>query len=160
MRIAIIGHDRKIAAQLVDSLARDGHECHEYEEAEEFLHSLPRSHFDACIVDQQLPGAEDRHLLRKIKEMKRPVPVLILAARAAVREAVGALDIGNKDFQVKPLHINEFRARLTALVRRRLRTAPAGVIFAYDRFEFNLKTQEVKDSSVPVTMTQKEFQLA
>lgn len=160
MRIAIIGHDRTIGAQLVDTLARDGHDCHVYEEAEAFLHSLPRGHFDACIVDQPLPGVDNCHVLRKIKETKRPVPVLILTARGSEMETVSGFDNGNNDFQVKPLHLNEFRARLTALVRRRLPTAPAGVIFAYDRFEFNLKTQEVKASSVPVTMTQKEFQLA
>jgi DNA-binding response OmpR family regulator len=160
MRIAIIGHDRTIAAQLFDTLALDGHDCHAYEEVDSFLHSLPRGRFDACIVDQQSPGIDNRHLLRKINEMKRPVPVLVLTVRGTELETAGAFDNGNNDFQVKPLHINEFRARLAALVRRRAPTAPDGAIFAYDRFEFNLKTQEVRDSSVPVTMTQKEFQLA
>ena len=121
---------------------------------------LPAEDFDACIVDHQLPGVENRYLLRKIREKNRPVPVLVLTTRGAEMEAAGAFDNGNNDFQVKPLQVNEFRARLTALCRRSAPSAQGGVIFAYDRFEFNLKTQEVKDASVPVTMTQKEFQLA
>ena len=160
MRIAIIEHDRTIAAQLVDALSGDGHSCQSFEEAGTFLHLLPAEDFDACIVDHQLPGVENRYLLRKIREKNRPVPVLVLTTRGAEMEAASAFDNGNNDFQVKPLQVNEFRARLTALCRRSVPSAQGGVIFAYDRFEFNLKTQEVKDASVPVTMTQKEFQLA
>ena len=115
---------------------------------------------DRTIAAQQLPGVENRYLLRKIREKNRPVPVLVLTTRGAEMEAASAFDNGNNDFQVKPLQVNEFRARLTALCRRSAPSAQGGVIFAYDRFEFNLKTQEVKDASVPVTMTQKEFQLA
>ena len=78
MRIAIIEHDRTIAAQLVDALSGDGHSCQSFEEAGTFLHSLPGEDFDACIVDHQLPGVENRYLLRKIRETNRPVPVLVL----------------------------------------------------------------------------------
>ncbi len=160
MRIAIIEHDSTIAAQLVDSLSNDGHSCQFYLETSAFLQSLSLERFDACIVDHQLPDLDDRHLLRRIRELDQPMPVLVLTARGAEMEAAIALDNGNNDFQVKPLHINEFRARLTALVRRGVPATPGEVLFAYDRFEFNLKTRVVTDSSVPVTMTQKEFQLA
>jgi two-component system, OmpR family, response regulator RegX3 len=160
MRIAIIEHDSTIAAELADSLSNDGHSCQSYGAAGEFLQSLSLQRFDACIVDHQFPGLDDRHLLRRIRELDPPVPVLVLTVRGAEMEAASALDNGNNDFQVKPLHINEFRARLTALVRRGVPPAPGQVLFAYDRFEFNLKTRVVTASSIPVTMTQKEFQLA
>jgi DNA-binding response OmpR family regulator len=160
MRIAIIEHDSTIAAQLADSLSSDGHACQSYADASGFLQSLPLEHFDACIVDHQLPGLDNRQLLRKVRELDRPMPMLVLTARGAEMEAASAFDNGNNDFQVKPLHISEFRARLAALVRRGVPPAPGAALFAYDRFEFNLKTQVVMASRVPVTMTQKEFQLA
>jgi DNA-binding response OmpR family regulator len=160
MRIAIIEHDSTIAAQLKDGLSIDGHSCQFYAETNAFLQSLSQERFDACIIDHQSPNLDDRQLLRRIRELDQPVPALVLTAHGAEMEAAVALDNGNNDFQVKPLHLNEFRARLAALVRRGVPAAPGEVLFAYDRFEFNLKTRVVTDSSVPVMMTQKEFQLA
>ncbi len=160
MRIAIIGHDNTIALQLIDTLGDDGHSCQLYAQVDAFIHCMPFERFDACIVDHQLPGLDNRYLLRKVRELTPPVPLLVLTARGTEMDAASALDNGNNDFQVKPLQINELRARLAALTRRGEPPEPGNALFAYDRFEFNLKTQVVKDSSVPITMTQKEFQLA
>jgi DNA-binding response OmpR family regulator len=161
MRIAIIQHDKSIVSQLVDTLSGDGHRCLPFSEPTAFLQSLAWEAFDACIIDHQQAGVDSKHLLRKIRECRPPIPALVLTVRGAEQETAGCFDNGNNDFQVKPLQAGELRARLTALMRREMTPeAEAGAVFAYDRFEFNLKTLEVRASSVPIMMTQKEFQLA
>lgn len=160
MRIAIVEDDKTIVSQLVDTLSHDGHSCQSYDDVDAFVRSLPGAEFDACIIDHQMRGVDTRYLLRRMRELQRTVPALVLTTRGAELEAASGFDNGNNDFQVKPLQVGEFRARLIALVRRGGPAAAGGAVFAYDRFEFNLKTLQVKASSVPVMMTQKEFQLA
>ena len=46
------------------------------------------------------------------------------------------------------------------MVRRAMPGGADGDSFEYDRFEFNLKTLQVKDRGAEVDLTQKEFQLA
>ena len=107
---------------------------------------LPLEHFDACIVDHQLPGLDNRYLLRKIRELDPPVPMLVLTARGA--ETGSGERLGQRQ-QRLPGQAAAYQrvARAPGCAGRGAGEppAPGEVLFAYDRFEFNLKTQVVKD---------------
>ena len=99
-------------------------------------------------------------MLRMLRDRNLTVTGLILASRASELDIINALGSGNDDFLVKPVRPGELRARLRAMVRRAMPGKADGDSFEYDRFEFNLKTLEVRDKGVEVDLTQKEFQLA
>jgi DNA-binding response OmpR family regulator len=160
MRIAIIGDDKASASALLDALTADGDTCHSFESAKSFLHDLPRESFDACIVDLTPPGMSGPGLVRAMRERKQPIPALVLTPADSELDVIEALDNRHDDFLVKPVRLAELRARLKALVRRATPGIADDDSFSYDRFEFNLKTLQVKDSGVDVELTQKEFQLA
>jgi DNA-binding response OmpR family regulator len=160
MRIAVIDDDKATASQLVGALLGDGHNCHAFDEASSFLRVLPWEGFDACVVEHHLPAIDGKRLLGELRDRKQSLPVLILTPRDAEIEITNAFNNSNSDFLVKPVNLCELRARLKALMGRGAPAATTDMMFEYDRFQFNLKTLEVKDASVPVLMTQKEFQLA
>lgn len=160
MQIAIVEDDRSVAAQLGYALTIEGDNCHLFGDAESFLRALPTESFDVCIIDLMLPGMDGKSLLRTLRERTQWVPALVLTMHDSALEVVQALEAGADDFLVKPVRAGELRARLKALVRRSAPVDTSGEVWAYDRFEFNLKTLEVRDTGQTVALTQKEFQLA
>ena len=160
MRIAIVVDDRSVASEMMEALTADGDTCHALPDAKAFLHALPRESFDTCIIDVSQPTLSGPALVRLVRERKQSVPALMLASRDSELEIINALGSGNDDFLVKPVRPGELRARLRAMVRRAMPGRADGDSFEYDRFEFNLKTLEVKDRGREVDLTQKEFQLA
>jgi two-component system, OmpR family, response regulator RegX3 len=160
MRIAIVEDDRPVATEMMEALTADGDTCHAFVDAKSFLHALPRESFDACIVDLSQPPMGGPALVRILRERKQTVPALILTSRDSEMDVINALGSGNDDFLVKPVRPGELRARLRAMVRRAMPGRADGDSFEYDRFEFNLKTLQVKDRGAEVDLTQKEFQLA
>lgn len=160
MRIAIIEDDKAVSSQLVYSLTVEGDTCHIFGDAELFINALPRESFDACIVDLMLPGMDGKTLVRRLRERKNPVPILVLTANDSEDDVISALDAGADDYLVKPARAGELRARLKALVRRAGQHSPQEAIFEYDRFRFDLQRQTVQDTGRAVELTQKEFQLA
>jgi DNA-binding response OmpR family regulator len=159
MRIAIVADESELAL-LVDALDADGHACHSYQSSAAFVSSVTWEQLDACVIAHNSPSVDSKEVLERIRKLSQPLPALVLTESGNELYIASLFDNGNNDFQVKPLQSGELRARLAALARRVVPAANSHMLFAYDRFEFNLKTLEVKAASVPVLMTQKEFQLA
>jgi two-component system OmpR family response regulator len=64
-----------------------------------------------------LPKLDGFELLRRLRQ-KKSTPVLMLTARAMVRDRVHGLDTGADDYLAKPVDLNELAARIRALIRR------------------------------------------
>ena len=74
--------------------------------------------FDVVLVDADLPGSATR-LVRELRRTRSPAPILVTSLEESVSEAVGFLDAGADDYVRRPFHIDELKARLRVLVRRR-----------------------------------------
>ena len=74
--------------------------------------------YDTVILDLGLPGFDGLELLKRIREKKNYVPVLILTARDTLEDQVQGLDLGADDYLTKPFRLKELEARVRALLRR------------------------------------------
>ena len=82
---------------------------------------------DVLLLDLSLPDASGLDVLREIREsdgaearFDSRLPILILTGRGADAERVRGIECGADDYLVKPFHYPELRARLAAVLRRRL----------------------------------------
>ena len=75
---------------------------------------------DLLILDLGLPDGNGIDLIRDLRGWSE-VPVLILSARTQENDKIDALDAGADDYLTKPFSVGELRARVRALLRRRLR---------------------------------------
>lgn len=73
---------------------------------------------DAAIVDLGLPKISGMEVLRRLRDVGRRFPILILTARSSWQEKVSAFTAGADDYVTKPFEWEELFARLCALVRR------------------------------------------
>jgi len=74
--------------------------------------------YDLVILDLSLPGQDGLSVLRQMRARRLATPVLVLTARSAVDERIGALDLGADDYLIKPFDYGELEARARALLRR------------------------------------------
>jgi two-component system, OmpR family, response regulator len=73
--------------------------------------------FDLVILDLGLPRLSGIDFLKRIRNRKNRVPVLILTARDSYEERIKGLDSGANDYVTKPFHLGELEARIRALMR-------------------------------------------
>jgi DNA-binding response OmpR family regulator len=118
VRILLIEDDAPLRALLkrglsengciVDTLS-DGADCEAY---------LAGAHYDAMVLDLNLPREDGLSILRRLRGKGVRVPVLILTARDAAGDVVAGLDAGADDYLRKPFAFDELEARLRSLARR------------------------------------------
>ena len=113
--------------------------------------------YDAIVLDLALPDRNGLTILQALRKEGRSTPVIVLTGSADSASTVRALDAGADDYQVKPIVIDEFRARMRALVRRggakRTEQLICGNVI------LNRLTREVVIGGKECSLTAKEFQL-
>ena len=75
--------------------------------------------YDLIVLDVRLPGIDGFAACRRIRRARRSVPILMVSARSDVSDRVRGLELGADDYLTNPLALEEFLARVRALLRRR-----------------------------------------
>ncbi|ALJ91782.1 response regulator transcription factor [Thermus aquaticus] len=136
------------------ALERAGHRVLEAESAEAAWPLLKEA--EAVVLDWMLPGEPGTKLLERMRQGPYPsLPVLMLTARAEVRDRVEGLSRGADDYLAKPFATEELLARLEALLRRAgkrkvLRRGP--LLLDLERMEATLEDR-------PLPLSRREFEL-
>ncbi len=112
---------------------------------------------DAIILDLGLPDISGMEVLTGIRGWTT-VPIIILSARLAEVQKVAALDAGANDYVTKPFGMDEFMARLRAVLRDVRRQGDDPVIET-DDFTVDLAAQRVSREGRPVPLTRTEWQI-
>ena len=113
--------------------------------------------YDAIVLDLALPDRNGLSVLQALRNAGRSTPVIVLTGSNDSASTVRALDTGADDYLTKPLVIDEFRARMRALVRRG--GAKRTEQLASGNVVLNRLTREVLVAGTPCALTAKEFQL-
>jgi two-component system OmpR family response regulator len=116
MRLLVVEDDAALADGLTQALRESGYAVDCLSTGTQAEHALLTQDYDLVILD--LPGLDGFEVLRRLRQRKKLMPVLILTARDTLRERVRGLDMGADDYLTKPFDLAELEARVRALVRR------------------------------------------
>lgn len=114
--------------------------------------------YDAVLLDIMLPGMDGISVLKKLREEKNNVPVLLLTAKDEVSDKVTGLDTGADDYLTKPFSTDELLARVRALTRRKGDIKDTSITFGdltLSKKNCELQTQTGK----AIKLSLKEFQI-
>ena len=113
--------------------------------------------YDAIVLDLALPDTNGLTVLQALRKAGKTTPVIVLTGTKESASTVRALDTGADDYLTKPIVIEEFRARMRALVRRggakRTEQITCGNV------NLNRLRREVVIAGKVCALTAKEFQL-
>lgn len=125
------------------------------ENGEEGLQMARDADYDLIVLDVMLPGRDGFAVLRELRNSRQATRVLILTARDALHDRVRGLDLGADDYLVKPFDLDEFLARVRALLRRVATEAP--ILLSYSDLELDPRTRSVRRAGRAIELTVKPF---
>lgn len=118
MRALVIEDDEKIAKFVAQGLAAEDFTVAQAATGERALQFVEQELFEVIIVDLMLPGVDGLTVLKKIRERKADVPLIVLSAKRSINNRVTCLAAGADDYITKPFALAELLARIEALLRR------------------------------------------
>jgi len=117
---------------------------------------LKRSPFDLIVLDLVMPDMDGLDVCRQVRR-NSDIPILILSGRFDEQVKVSALDLGADDYVTKPFRLDEFRARVRALLRRSYDVLPSGGVLAAGGLEIDFRTRTVRTPERTAELTRIEF---
>jgi DNA-binding response OmpR family regulator len=155
MRILIIEDDPLVADGMRRGLSQVGFAVDHVASAELAEAALQQENFDLLLVDLGLPGVDGFELVRRLRRSGKSTPVLIVTARDALADRVGALDLGADDYLVKPFALPELAARCRALIRRSKSNSDSGITIG--PLHLDIPRRETRVQSRAVDLTRREW---
>lgn len=86
--------------------------------ASAFLEAIPSAKLSCVITDVRMPGMSGIDLLRRLRELKIDVPVIVITGHGDVPLAVEAMKVGAVDFLEKPFDDEVLLASVRAAIER------------------------------------------
>jgi len=118
-KILVIEDDEGNRRSLSRALERDGYAVEAFAEAPPALEYL-QANRDVTVVatDLMLPGTDGFGVLDAARQIRPDVGVLMITGHATVESAVDAMKRGADDYLTKPVHLDELRRRVAAIVEK------------------------------------------
>jgi len=157
MRILVVEDESALRNQLHDQLEAKGYSVDAAADGEEGLFLGREYPMDLAIIDIGLPGISGIELIRQLRELQRPFPILILTARDAWQDKVEGLESGADDYLTKPFHAEELMARVNALLRRA--AGHSTPVLGCAGIEINTAEQTVKRHDSQIVLTGHEYRI-
>ena len=154
--ILVIDDEPQIRKFLRISLASQGYKVLEAGTGAEGLALAALNKPDVLVLDLGLPDMDGQQVLRELREWST-VPVLVLSVRASEGQKVEALDGGANDYVTKPFGIQEFLARIRALLRQTSGAQAPEAALKFGPLTVDLAYRRVQLDGVDVALTRKEY---
>ena len=118
MRLLLVEDDAELVRSLKRDLERSGYAVDVAGDGVEAEYMGNQDAYDVAVLDLGLPARSGIEVLKNWRAQGNALPVIVLTARDAWHERVDGFKAGADDYLGKPFHIEELRARLSALVHR------------------------------------------
>jgi len=158
-KVLVVEDEAEIRRFVRMALEQQGYDVSEADGVRRGLIEAGTRRPDMVILDLGLPDGDGVDLLRDLRTWS-DVPVLVLSARAAEDDKIGALDEGADDYLVKPFSAGELLARVRAHLRRRTGGVnDAGALIEFGDVKIDLARRSVERAGAPLHLTPIEYRL-
>jgi DNA-binding response OmpR family regulator len=119
--VLVAEDDEDILELVVFDLEDEGYEVLTARDGEAAVALALERRPDLILLDVAMPGLDGYEVTRRLRadEATRGTPVVLLTARAQVRDVILGFEAGANDYVTKPFRPDELRTRLQAALGRR-----------------------------------------
>lgn len=155
MRILLAEDDTLLADALSRALVQSAYAVDVVRDGAQADQALSLNTHDLVILDIGLPGLSGLEVLRRLRERKSALPVLMLTALDTLSDRVRGLDLGADDYLAKPFDLPELEARVRALLRRASSNPTPSLV--HGRLRLDTAGRRVYCDEQPVELSAREF---
>ncbi|HVW95430.1 MAG TPA: response regulator transcription factor [Mucilaginibacter sp.] len=157
MKILIVEDEEGLRESIEEYFTEAGNVCETAVSYSNALAKINLYRYDCILLDITLPGGNGLDILKCLKENNYPDGVLIISAKNSLDDRLAGLNIGADDYLVKPFHLSELKARVSAIIRRK--SFNGSNLLVFNELSIDLLAKEVKIGDSVVKFTRKEYAL-
>jgi DNA-binding response OmpR family regulator len=157
MRILVVEDDARMANLLSRALKESGYAVDVVGDGSDAVYQASSSAYDLVVLDVLLPGKDGFAVCDELRAAGISMPILILSARSEIADRVHGLELGADDYLPKPFAVQELRARVAALLRRR--SLPQQITLKVGSIHLDRSKRSVEVRGQVVELTGKEYSL-
>jgi DNA-binding NtrC family response regulator len=116
--VLIVDDEKNIRLTLAHALEALGLESDTAVNGEEALAKLAEKRFGLMLLDLKMPGMDGMEVLRRVRETRPDIKVIIITAHGTIESATEAIKLGAVDFIQKPFAPKEIRDLVTSVLDR------------------------------------------
>src|SRR3954471_20850443 len=161
-KVLIVEDNADLAAGIEDNLSLEGYETCIAEDGRRALMVAEQWTPDVILLDLMLPELDGYQVLQTLRSRGVKTPVVILTARGEEADKVRGFRLDADQYVTKPFGVLELLERVSALLRRKSRSATMHASDEAIRFGdvvVDVAARTVCRGSVPCTLTPKAFEL-
>lgn len=159
-KVLIVDDELSLRDALSGKLRRDGYEVAVAADGLTGLRTFHAERPDLVVLDIVMPGMNGLTVCQRIREVA-DTPIIMLSAQALTEEdVIQGLNVGADEYLAKPIRLNEFTARVQALLRR-VQLVPSSAESGYSDgyLTVDLQRRAVHVNGFKIHLTPTEFKL-
>ena len=157
-RILVAEDEQRIASFVEKGLRANGFTPTVVPDGASALRYALSGDFDLLVLDIGLPVMDGFTVLRRLRESRGTIPVVILTARDSVTDTVAGLEGGADDYMPKPFRFDELLARIRLRLRSE-RGSPEVTVLQQGDLSLDLRTRRASVDGKVVDLSAREFAL-
>ena len=154
-RILVVEDDAALARVLRDNLSLEGFEVQWVADGDMAVTKAREFSPDLVVLDVMLPGKNGFELCGVLRHGPRP-SLIILTALSQKPDKLQGLKLGADDYVTKPFDLEEFLARIHAVLRR---TSPVVERLTLGRTTIDFQRLQAGKFGRPLELTHREFEV-
>ena len=160
VRILVVEDDPTVHDAVATALTRAGHTVTSAHDGAEAVVAFAEHPHDLVLLDLMLPTIGGFEVARRLRSMRRDLPIIMVTARGQEHERVQGLQHGADDYVTKPFSMRELELRIRSVLRR---SQPAGApvteTLVDGDLELDLAARSARRAGVALALTAREFDL-
>ncbi|MER2126751.1 response regulator transcription factor [Solibacillus sp.] len=157
MRILVADDDRTLCENIAKILHVDLYAVDTAFNGTEAKDLLDYYTYDLLVLDWMMPGVSGIEVCQYARNKGFEGGILMLTAKDATENIIEGLDAGADDYIVKPFKMEELRARVRAVLRRKNKIVEEEIIVGSLKLHKNKRTVDI--DNFEVNLTKNEFLL-
>jgi len=159
IKTLLLEDDLVLSNEISDYLNARKVDCDRVFDGDLFIRKLKNNHYDAFLLDINVPGINGLEVCSIIREKDKNTPIIMLTAFSEIDDKKDAFDKGADDYLVKPFHLEELYMRIIALNRRKNFPVSLKTVKEISDLQIFIDEKKVVRNGREINLTPKEFKL-
>lgn len=151
MKLLIIEDEEGLRESIEEYFSEAGNICETAATFPAAIAKIEMYRYDCILLDITLPGGNGINILKRLKSNNYTDGVLIISAKNSLDDRLEGLDLGADDYLVKPFHLSELKARVSAIIRRKMYNGNNLLVFNEISIDLQAKTVSVHNKALKFT---------
>lgn len=157
MRILYAEDERGLSEAVVDILTYHHYTVDAVYDGETALAYAQLEEYDGIILDIMMPDKNGLEVLKELRKLGYKTPIMLLTAKAEIKDQILGLDTGADDYLPKPFSMELLLAHVRALLRRR--PDYIAKVLMFGNVELDQESHEMYVGNQSTSLGKLEYQL-